>query len=150
MEGWPDPLNLGFVEDLYKDYLNDPSSVAPEWRRFFDSLARSGGSESTPVSTPSSLLDPGDGPASREGRRGGVRDAAAASRRSGMPSDESGPSGSLPAVPNVDHYRRFGRLALHAWRLSFKHPSTGKPLALESPLPEELRELIRALRRTAQ
>ncbi len=30
-----------------------------------------------------------------------------------------------------------GRLMLHAWRLSFTHPSSGKRLALEAPIPPE-------------
>ena len=35
------------------------------------------------------------------------------------------------------------RLALHAWKLSFVHPFTGKPVTFESPLPEELKRLAR-------
>jgi RluA family pseudouridine synthase len=33
------------------------------------------------------------------------------------------------------------RLALHAWKLALPHPGTGRRLALEAPLPEELRAL---------
>ena len=33
---------------------------------------------------------------------------------------------------------RAGRLGLHAWKLSFTHPLTEKPIELESPLPEIL------------
>ena len=29
----------------------------------------------------------------------------------------------------------FGRIALHAWRLEFKHPVTGKDLVFTSPAP---------------
>ena len=36
--GWPGDLNLSFIEDLYADYLNDPSSVSEEWRGYFASL----------------------------------------------------------------------------------------------------------------
>jgi len=35
-----------------------------------------------------------------------------------------------------------GRLALHAWRLSLRHPVTGKPLDCESPFPESLARLL--------
>jgi 23S rRNA pseudouridine1911/1915/1917 synthase len=35
-----------------------------------------------------------------------------------------------------------GRLALHAWRLAFDHPVTGKRVQLESPLPDVLGRLI--------
>ena len=34
------------------------------------------------------------------------------------------------------------RLFLHAWRLAFPHPLTGKPFAVEAPLPEELEDCL--------
>ena len=40
-----------------------------------------------------------------------------------------------------------GRQALHAAILGFDHPITGEPLAFESSLPEDLDNLVRALRR---
>jgi 23S rRNA pseudouridine1911/1915/1917 synthase len=39
-----------------------------------------------------------------------------------------------------------GRPALHAARLSFAHPATGERLAFESPLPQDLSEVLEALR----
>ena len=33
---------------------------------------------------------------------------------------------------------RFQRVALHAWKLELVHPHSGKPLAIEAPLPPEL------------
>ncbi|HSS77456.1 MAG TPA: RluA family pseudouridine synthase [Thermoanaerobaculia bacterium] len=41
--------------------------------------------------------------------------------------------------------RDFPRPALHAWRLALKHPDTGEPLSFEAPVPEDLRELWRAV-----
>jgi 23S rRNA pseudouridine1911/1915/1917 synthase len=41
---------------------------------------------------------------------------------------------------------RLGRQALHAWRLAFAHPRTGKPLALEAPLPEDFSAALALLR----
>ena len=38
---------------------------------------------------------------------------------------------------------RFPRPALHAWRLRLSHPISGAPLALEAPVPEDLKELWR-------
>lgn len=38
------------------------------------------------------------------------------------------------------------RQALHAWRLAFRHPATGRPLVLEAPPPEDFELLIRRLR----
>lgn len=40
----------------------------------------------------------------------------------------------------------FARQALHACRLAFRHPSDGRPLSFEAPLPEDLRTLLDALR----
>ena len=35
----------------------------------------------------------------------------------------------------------FPRQALHAWRLSFQHPRTNEVLAIEAPLPDDMRSL---------
>jgi 23S rRNA pseudouridine1911/1915/1917 synthase len=40
----------------------------------------------------------------------------------------------------------FGRMALHAWRLSLRHPVTGARLRFESPLPPEFDALMETLR----
>lgn len=37
------------------------------------------------------------------------------------------------------------RLALHAWRLSFPHPATQKPVTFQSPVPEGLSEIFHQL-----
>jgi len=37
--------------------------------------------------------------------------------------------------------RDFPRPALHAWRLAFRHPTTGEPVAFEAPVPADLTEL---------
>lgn len=50
------------------------------------------------------------------------------------------PSGAREAV------RHFPRQALHAATLGFDHPVTGEPLSFESPLPQDLITLLRALR----
>jgi 23S rRNA pseudouridine1911/1915/1917 synthase len=36
----------------------------------------------------------------------------------------------------------FSRQMLHAWKLGFTHPRTGKPVDFESPLPEDFRGLL--------
>lgn len=36
---------------------------------------------------------------------------------------------------------RAPRVALHAWRIAFRHPVTGREIACESPLPPDLAEL---------
>jgi 2-oxoglutarate dehydrogenase E1 component len=35
----PNVSNLGFVEDLYREFLRDPSSLAAEWRDYFSGMA---------------------------------------------------------------------------------------------------------------
>jgi len=34
------------------------------------------------------------------------------------------------------------RVALHAWRLSFEHPTLGRPIEAVAPLPEDLSQLV--------
>jgi 23S rRNA pseudouridine1911/1915/1917 synthase len=41
----------------------------------------------------------------------------------------------------------FGRQALHAARLTIKHPATGRPQTFEAPLPRDMKELIAELRK---
>jgi 2-oxoglutarate dehydrogenase E1 component len=38
----PDSVNLAFVEALYADYLRNPAGVPPQWRTYFEELARTG------------------------------------------------------------------------------------------------------------
>ena len=44
-------------------------------------------------------------------------------------------------------WRLFRRQALHAWRLRLYHPESGERMAWESPLPEDMVELLVLLRR---
>jgi 23S rRNA pseudouridine1911/1915/1917 synthase len=41
----------------------------------------------------------------------------------------------------------FKRQALHAWRLGFTHPVEQKPMRLEAPLPEDMKELLAELKK---
>ena len=47
---------------------------------------------------------------------------------------------SLPGEPIID------RQALHAWKIEFRHPISGKDMQLEAPWPEDFRQLVEALR----
>ncbi|MEO8679259.1 MAG: RluA family pseudouridine synthase [Vicinamibacterales bacterium] len=60
---------------------------------------------------------------------------AAYGRRGVRPSDD----------PATEAARAFPRQALHAWRLSFRHPVDGTELTLTAPLPDDLRALCSAL-----
>jgi len=44
--------------------------------------------------------------------------------------------------------RLLARQALHAWRLGFVHPASGEAVRFESPLPQDLQELLERLRKT--
>ncbi|MGD0092718.1 MAG: RluA family pseudouridine synthase [Planctomycetota bacterium] len=52
-----------------------------------------------------------------------------------------------PSRPDEDDKVVLSRLPLHAWKLSFAHPTTGEMLSVTAPLPRDLRELLRLLRR---
>lgn len=55
------------------------------------------------------------------------------------------PAGATPAL--VAALNGFTRQALHAARLSFAHPKSGKAVSYEAPLPDDLRNLLDALAR---
>jgi 23S rRNA pseudouridine1911/1915/1917 synthase len=52
-----------------------------------------------------------------------------------------------PNIPEEEDAVLIPRQALHAHRLSFNHPETGKPLTFEAPLPADFQETLEALRR---
>jgi 23S rRNA pseudouridine1911/1915/1917 synthase len=54
------------------------------------------------------------------------------------------PPGATPAL--VHAIRGFGRQALHAWRLSLRHPRTGEEMAWEASPPKDFAALLEALR----
>jgi 23S rRNA pseudouridine1911/1915/1917 synthase len=45
-------------------------------------------------------------------------------------------------APMAETLRAFPRQALHAWRLTFRHPATGAPVTVESPVPDDLAALL--------
>jgi 23S rRNA pseudouridine1911/1915/1917 synthase len=59
-----------------------------------------------------------------------------------------GGSRSRPAPPEArEAIDSLSRIALHARRLSFRHPVDGKPMTFEAEIPEEIERLIATLRR---
>jgi 2-oxoglutarate dehydrogenase E1 component len=70
----PSSVSLPFVEALYQDYLRDPESVSPDWRRYFQGLSEGNGFSKgqgfAPSFKPSSLFNPpgagGSGAAAEE------------------------------------------------------------------------------------
>jgi 2-oxoglutarate dehydrogenase E1 component len=97
-----DQANLGLIEDLYRQYLEDPASVSPAWRDFFadsqpageasgeasgdasgDGRAASGASQSTPTPStgapakaPAAPQPPDDAPGLKEDVVSPIRGAA--------------------------------------------------------------------------
>ncbi len=55
------------------------------------------------------------------------------------------PAGATPEL--IAAIERFHRQALHAARLTFAHPKTGKQVSYEAPLPADLKELLGVLQR---
>ncbi len=49
-----------------------------------------------------------------------------------------------PAV--IDRLKKLPRQMLHAWQLGFRHPRTDELMSFESPLPEDMAELMAKLR----
>jgi 23S rRNA pseudouridine1911/1915/1917 synthase len=57
---------------------------------------------------------------------------------------------ALPAGANeevIDLLRRFKRQALHAEKLSFAHPASGKPVSVQADPPPDFQEMLQILRR---
>ncbi len=67
------PSNLGFVEDLYAEYLRNPAAVPPLWQAYFAELPAGdpfgGGARLGPAFRPSSIFNP---PTPRNGHPAGV------------------------------------------------------------------------------
>ena len=77
--------------------------------------------------------------------------------------EEGGTHGDpLPGVPGPESESRkgqghpkeplaqdplMGRVALHAWKLKFKHPTTGEMMEFTAPPPDDLEYLIDNLRK---
>jgi len=54
------------------------------------------------------------------------------------------PKGAAPQL--IEALRGFGRQALHAARLKFEHPVTGKPLEVTAPTPADMQALLEILK----
>ncbi|HMN46800.1 MAG TPA: 23S rRNA pseudouridine(1911/1915/1917) synthase RluD [Povalibacter sp.] len=57
------------------------------------------------------------------------------------------PKGASPAL--VEALREFGRQALHAARLEFEHPVSGKPVEVVASLPKDMQRLLKVLAKDA-
>jgi len=55
-------------------------------------------------------------------------------------------AGQLQSAGIIQSLKSVSRQMLHAWRLGFRHPCTGEAVSFESPLPQDMGQLIRELR----
>jgi 2-oxoglutarate dehydrogenase E1 component len=82
MNPLPSDSNLAFVESLYAEYLRDPASVGPEWRRFFAGFTEGVGPRDRtrfgPSFRPTSIFSP---PGADGGDRSAVNHEAPARAR---------------------------------------------------------------------
>jgi 23S rRNA pseudouridine1911/1915/1917 synthase len=47
-------------------------------------------------------------------------------------------------VQSRDDRKEIPRVMLHAWKIAFSHPGTGKPLAYEAPIPDDMNAIIKS------
>ena len=48
----------------------------------------------------------------------------------------------------ADLVKSIPRQMLHAWRLGFTHPQSGEWMVFESPLPEDMAQIIKQIRKS--
>lgn len=77
----------------------------------------------------------------RTGRRNQIRVQATQHGHPLLGERMYAPSGGRGA-----HLPVASRQALHAWRLGFQHPDTGRPMRLEAPIPDDFEQWLRQLR----
>jgi 23S rRNA pseudouridine1911/1915/1917 synthase len=56
-------------------------------------------------------------------------------------------SEAISGLPEAEDMPLMTRQALHAYRLRFEHPRTGKVVEFTAPLPEEFENTLAALRK---
>ncbi|HWP35424.1 MAG TPA: 2-oxoglutarate dehydrogenase E1 component [Thermodesulfobacteriota bacterium] len=121
VEPLPNSLSLAFVEGLYADFLRDPASVPPDWRRYFERLSEGGpaGWRPGPSFRPFSLFNP---PAAV------ATDGAAAA---------PGDGAAAVVAPGRAVDARVEQL-IHAYRTRGHMIAQLDPLGMPRPVPPEL------------
>ncbi len=126
----PSFSNLGFVEQLYYDYLSDPASVDPAWREYFAPLDGSGlaGAPRPPGLAPWSPAPGGSQPPAATGARAPAAQQAPRSREAAQRSAEGF---QLRVDLLVEAYRERGHLYADLDPLGLERRSR-RHIALES------------------
>jgi 2-oxoglutarate dehydrogenase E1 component len=123
----PDDASLSFAEALYFDYLRDPQSVPPDWRRCFEELAAADGGgkpRAGPSFEPPRLF--------RADRRAGTNGAPAPARRARADGD-----GAVRGLDLAGLQDRVDQL-VRAYRVRGHMIAHTSPLGLPRPQPPEL------------
>src|SRR5678815_5041845 len=114
----PGPGNLAFVESLYEDFVREPSSVPPDWQRYFSELGdgelRFPKPRFTPSFKPFSIFNPPTGMESRPA------------------------SGTAPATSSAAIQDRI-YLLIRLYRVRGHRIAQVDPLGLPQPVPPELK-----------
>ena len=101
--------SLAFVEELFADYLRDPSTVSPEWRAHFDGLRNHGDTTTGPAARVSAMYEPPAPP-------------VAAATRSAAPASDPGVL-QLRVEELMRNYRVRGHIVAQLDPLGSTHPT---------------------------
>src|SRR5688572_23160349 len=71
----PSSQSLSFVEGLYQDFVRDPNSVSPDWRRYFQGLSEGNGFTRNQLLIPTFKAWSVFNPPSQGGNGAGVEEA---------------------------------------------------------------------------
>ncbi len=136
----PSASNLGFVEDLYFSWREDPASVDEGWRAYFEALPPAPEAAPAPAAWPARTVREGSGarPDDREAFRLRVDRFTRAWRTFGHMQADLDPLGL--------ERRRAERLELAEFGLS--EADLDRPAGLHGGKPETLRELLGRLQET--
>ena len=136
----PSASNLGFVEDLYFAWLEDPASVDEAWRAYFEALPAVPDAAPAPAAWPARTPREGNGarPDDREAFRLRVDRLTRAWRTFGHMQSDLDPLGL--------ERRRAERLDLAEFELS--EADLDRPAGTHGGKPETLRELLGRLQET--
>ncbi|HUE14743.1 MAG TPA: RluA family pseudouridine synthase [Planctomycetaceae bacterium] len=75
-----------------------------------------------------------------------LADLVGRSTRDASPQIPAGTAGDVSEDPALDQIL-IDRQALHAFRIAFRHPQSGKPVEFEAPLPDDIRRALAAIER---
>lgn len=132
-------LSAGFVEELYAQYLREPTSVDPEWQRYFGELAKNDGATAHlrlgPSFQPASLFNPPP-PRSANGANGanGARLALESPDANGAATKAAGAARELSVALYQDRVDQL----IRSYRVRGHMIANLDPLGLPRPVPPEL------------